>query len=204
MATLRRLSKNVLQSVAEQVAGYLPEDPVLFFGAGQAATPPRLHEYFPVVTIPDDVLEGFRKTPPRPGSELDLCKSMRETGLWHYQLSKDGNPTGYVQTTTTKGGTQEVRGVSITPESEQIDAALQSIDTAEMPETYEAVLLDLPEIAVAGVALVDPKNHKGSYVRVFRTPDPRIESQLAALPVKASDFILAILKLPRVQGASFE
>lgn len=203
MAHRRLLSRDVLADIANQVADYLPSAAPAGFGSEAAPHTPELHECFRVVTIPDDVLAVIRRSPPGAGSELDLSLIVTETGFWHYQLRINGRSTGYVQTIDSALGKQKVRGVAVTPESESITAAFASI-SGDLADGYDVVLLDLPKIAVGALVLLDVKSRGSSYVSVFRSPDPTCAGVDQRRALKAADFLLSILDLPRVSGVNFD
>jgi hypothetical protein len=154
------------------------------------------------VTIPDQALDSFRKNPPASADDLDLRKYLIETGQWHYQMLRDGDPIGYVQAQQTTPTSHVVRGISETGEAAAIERAVVSIDSAGNTDNFEAVLLDLPQVAVAALTLLDTRRERGSRVCIFRAPSDQGAMPMQAL-IGASEFVRIVLSLRRIEGVDF-
>lgn len=202
MATLRQLGAGIIEEVASQVADFIAPDTAVRFGAESATARTRIHEYFPILTMPDSTLQNFRKDPPASDVNLDLSKYLVETGQWHYQILREDNPVGYAHAVQRTANSQEVRGISQTGEAEAISIAIRIIDSSAATDGYEATLLELPQVAVAALALLDKNRNRGSRVCIFRAP-----SDQGAMPIRelisAATFIKLIVGLREVEGVNF-
>ena len=202
MATLRPLDPGVIEDVAAQVADFIAPDTAIRFGATLGAPRTKIHEYFPILTMPDSTLLMFRSKPPAPNERIDLSTFLVETGQWHYQILRDEDAVGYAHASQGNAASQEVRGISETGEAATIENAVRIIDTAAETDQYEATLLDLPQVAVAALALLDKHHDQSSKVCIFRAPRDQGPIPTQEL-ISAASFIRLVVKLRLVEGVRF-
>jgi hypothetical protein len=202
MATLRPLETKVIEGVAAQIADFIAPDTAVRFGAAFTEPRTRIHEYFPILTMPDTTLRDFRAKPPAPGSRVELSEFLIETGQWHYQILRDNSAVGYAHASQRSATSQEVRGISETGEAAAIEDAIRIIDAAAGTDEYEATMLDLPQVAVAALTLLDKQRDQGSRVCIFRAPSDQGPIPVREL-ISAASFIRLIVELRQVEGVRF-
>jgi hypothetical protein len=202
MATLRPLAPEIIEDVAAQVADFIAPETAIRFGATLGEPRTKIHEYFPILTMPDSTLLNFRSKPPAPNERIDLSRFLIETGQWHYQILRDADAVGYAHASQGSAALQEIRGISETREAALIENAIRVVDRATETEQYEATLVDLPQVAVAALTLLDRHHDQGSIVCIFRAPSDQGPIPTQEL-ISAARFIRLVAGLRLVEGVRF-
>ena len=202
MATLRQLGAGIIEGVASQVADFIAPDAAVRFAAAIGAPRTRIHEYFPILTMPDATLQKFRQNPPASDANLELSPFLIETGQWHYQILRGDNPVGYAHAAQRSANSQEVRGISETGEAMAISIAIRTIDSYPNTDNYEAAMLELPQVAVAALVLLDKERTQGSRICIFRAPTDQGVVPSREL-ISAATFIRVIVEMRPVVGVNF-
>lgn len=219
MARFENLSEEVLDAVVRDVGRRLgrviaaaqetslPGTPELFTfadasdaafnltGDTQAGTPTSMAESFSVWVLKADALAQ---------DSDDIRELAENTDRWHHQIKIDDKPTSYALSAAggPKSAEWSVRELFESSLAEKISAAIDTIDEADIPDTYIVRLLKAPAYLIEAFWLLDEQSGNQSILVIEQAPGAtRLEVQIL---YEAKEFLAALRELPVVQGLAIE
>lgn len=193
MARLRALSDGTTASIADQLAEFMVDDEAQF---GAVSEPLELRQNLPILQFRDDASVGWAF------GEEDLSSLLVETGRSLHQIGAGSQAVGYSITRASAEEPTVVDEFTRTPEAGQIAEAIELIEQSNVPDEYEAGLLDLRAMNFGAVVLRSDAAQP-TLIVPFRVPMRQDELQIGKI-YESSDFLQALKQVRSTLGTNLD
>lgn len=157
MARLRALTPGQQANVADSLGQFIADGAPSF---GAAAATLSLRENFPVLSLSAAVMND---------DIGDLREFLEDTGTQLHQVARNGRPVGYSISRALDATRPVIDQYTQTGDAAAIAATIAQIDASDIPDSYEACIIDIRALDIGAIVLVD-NNAAPTLVAPFRVP----------------------------------